>query len=80
MLGNRIEHVGAFAAHDALGDWYTIHVFQEFQDCGNPKGTQRGATLLETDDGRPVARLETGRYRIADRLAIEVVSEDPAAP
>lgn len=66
-----------FAAHTEDGHQVTIHEITEFLEVGTPDETSGLAELL-TDDGRPVNRIEKGKYQLVATGEI-LTSDDPNA-
>lgn len=62
-----LRELGEFVAVDPNG---ATHVIRAWAD-------DDGAITLETADGRPVVRVEKGRYELA---AATLTSDDPNAP
>jgi len=74
-----LERVGTFVARDAIGNEYTLVIYQEYIVTG---GT-RIPTLqeIETDDGEAVNRLAGGRYELFGVIDTTVLTaDDPNAP
>jgi hypothetical protein len=81
-MPKRIRQVGTLAARGSSGRLVTLAIFQEFLDAGtkdDPNAERKGTMQIMTTDGRRVARVSKGKYRIAGS-AEDLASDDPAAP
>ena len=76
------EQTGEFVAKDQAGNERTLVIITSFDEVWTGDRFEKfpRCQSIRTPGGRPVSRLDQGKYEIFNEPGVILVSEDPMAP